>query len=87
MRTKTKLEQLEKWLNTRQKEPKVFILTSYVDYVGQGYFKNEAEQETYVDWRIDELVEQNRGQPTQIIYSLDHKDIEEHLEAFKKSQL
>ena len=68
--------------------PKVpIILTNNDDLIGVGYFADKDEETRYVCWRVAQI-RKGIAPPTEPYdgYTLDRKDVEQHIEAFREAQ-
>lgn len=86
MRSLNKLIKLEEQLNIDRPEPKILILDCWANFIEKGIFKDAAEQQTFLDWRIAKFREELKktGNPIEI-YGFSKEDVDKHLPEFKKA--
>lgn len=70
-----------------EENPTVCIVAvALVDFVGNGYFKDEKELNMYMSWRVAQV--KQGAVPTGPFYThtLDCKDVDEHIEDFRAAR-
>lgn len=79
----SRLNDLESKLKPDNTNAVVFIWDEY-DGVADGYFENSDERNTYLDWRVKMVRQDNRYNPATVyLYGFDENDIIKYLEEFK----